>query len=139
MKIGRFHLKLPISSPFCSFGRRLKNYQVNLNINVRPFLFRGNHRICHSPSFFVFRFHCPLTSCKAALRPLPTSSVLPNFRCYFFFYMKQALRAVPYMAISSESLLSAVMDMEGTQKYQWHRCFNKRFLCLSCIPWENNH
>ena len=29
--------------------------------------------------------------------------------------MKQALRAVPYMAISSESLLSAVMDMEGTE------------------------
>ena len=29
------------------------------------------------------------------------------------------------MAISSESLLSAVMDMEGTQK------------CLLCIPWEN--
>ena len=38
--------------------------------------------------------------------------------------MKQALRAVPYMAISSESLLSAVMDMEGTQK------------CLLCFLWE---
>ena len=37
--------------------------------------------------------------------------------------MKQALRAIPYMAISSESLLSAVMDMEGTQKCQMHRCF----------------
>ena len=45
------------------------------------------------------------------------------FAANFFFYMKQALRAVPYMAISSESLLSAVMDMEGTQKCQWHRCF----------------
>ena len=50
-------------------------------------------------------------------------SVLPNYRCEFIFYMKQALRAVPYMAISSESLLSAVMDMEGTQKCPWHRCF----------------
>ena len=41
----------------------------------------------------------------------------------FIFYMKQALRAVPYMAISSESLLSAVIGMEGTQKCQRHRCF----------------
>ena len=52
--------------------------------------------------------------------------------------MKQAQKAVPYMAISSESLLSAVMDMEGTQKCQRHRCSYKRFLCLLCIPWEKN-
>ena len=45
------------------------------------------------------------------------------FAANYFFYMKQALRAVPFMAISSESLLSAVMDMEGTQKCPWHRCF----------------
>ena len=50
-------------------------------------------------------------------------SKFPNFLCLFIFYMNQALRAVPYMAISSESLLSAVMDMEGTQKCPWHRCF----------------
>ena len=53
--------------------------------------------------------------------------------------MKQALRAVPYMAISSESLLSAVMDMEGTQKYRSAKGTDvsyKRFLCLLCFLWE---
>ena len=53
--------------------------------------------------------------------------------------MKQALRAVPYMAISSESLLSAVMDMEGTQKWntevpkaQMFHIKDFRVFCVFC-------
>ena len=67
-------------------------------MNVRPFLYGGNYRICHSPSFFVFRFHCPLTSCEAALKqpeghlnsevlkPLPTSLAfrIPKFSLLIF-------------------------------------------------------
>ena len=47
--------------------------------------------------------------------------------------MKQALWAVPYMAISSESLLSAVIGMEGTQKCPWHRCFIKNVIVIVMV------
>ena len=49
--------------------------------------------------------------------------------------MKQALRAVPYMAISSESLLSAVMDMERNTevpKAQMFHIKDFRVFCVFC-------
>ena len=32
---------------FLFFLLTIKNDYVNLNMNVRPFLYRGNYRICH--------------------------------------------------------------------------------------------